>query len=89
MTKVPFNPRPDAAFQFSATLDGEPHTMLVPWNVFGQRWYLVCLGANGLVVFNVPVVGSPDEGNIDLVAGYFSVSQMFFRIYSQTFEIVP
>lgn len=88
-TYVLFQPSPDAPFSFTATLDGDSYGMTVSWNVFGQRWYLTCLGTNGQVIFHMPLIGSPDEFDINLLGGYFEASFMVFREYPRRFEISP
>lgn len=88
-TYVLFRPAPGDPFKFTASLDGVGYSMTVTWNVFGQRWYLSCIGVNGLVVFHMPLIGSPDEYDINLIGGYFEASQMIFREYPRRFEITP
>ena len=89
-TYVPFQPTPAGAFTFLAELDGQHYTMSVPWNVFGQRWYLRCTGVNGVDVFSaLPLIGSPAQGNINLIAPYFAASTLVFRQDTQQFEINP
>lgn len=89
-TFVPFTPQPNGApFSFAATFDGETYQLTAQWNVFGQRWYLVCVGGNNVVVFNLPLIGSPNNGDINLLGGYFILSTLVFRVSSQNFEIGP
>jgi hypothetical protein len=88
-TIVQFSPSPRQAFSFQATLDQQVYQLQVRWNTFGQRWYLQCLGTNGVLIFNLPLIGSPDNGSINLIGGYFQVSQMVFRYSTQQFEITP
>jgi hypothetical protein len=54
-----FQPPKQSNFQFSPTLDGQPYTAVVPWLLFGQRWYLALLQLNGALVFYRSLVGSP------------------------------
>ena len=86
---VSFTPGPDSGMTFSATLDGTSYQMVVTWNVFGQRWYLSCYSTNNERVFTLPLVGSPNEGPINLIGAYFQLSQMIFRDDAQMFEITP
>jgi hypothetical protein len=57
-TYVNFTPSPAAPFQFQATLDGEQYTIIVTWNLFGQRFYANCYTLSGALVFSLPLVGS-------------------------------
>jgi len=88
-TYVPLLPPPGQGFDFQATLDGTSYHMRVTWNVFGQRWFLTCRTGNDQLVFHQALISSPQEGDINLLAGYFLVSTMVFRDLGQTFEINP
>lgn len=58
-TLVDFQPSSQSAFQFQATLDGLVYTIIVTWNLFGQRYYInVYDVANNLIVCKA-IVGSP------------------------------
>jgi hypothetical protein len=85
-TYVTFVERPNQNFQFSASLDNATYTLIVTWNLFGQRYYLTCYTLQGNVVFNVPLIASPDDYNINLAAGYFNTS-IVFRASTQNFEV--
>lgn len=88
-TFVQFTPTPQAAFAFQATLDGVTFRIEVRWNLFGQRWYLTCTDQSNNPVFHLPMIASPDEGEINIVRGYFVTSSLVFRQSSQQFEIAP
>ncbi|MEJ0017540.1 MAG: hypothetical protein WDN25_13435 [Acetobacteraceae bacterium] len=85
---VPFAPTPAGPFQFAAVLDGQSYTVIVTWNVSGQRWYVSVYTGAGDRVLSIAMVGSPDDHDISLVAGYF-ISTLVFRQSSQTFEVSP
>jgi hypothetical protein len=87
-TLVPFLPSPISAFRFSATFDDALHDCIVHWNVVGQRWYLTVVRQDGTRIVTIARVASPDNYDIDLIAGYFA-STMVFRQSSQMFEINP
>lgn len=55
-----FQPTQNSNFEFQPTLDGSPYRALVPWLLFGQRWYLSLYSLNGTLVFNKALVGSPN-----------------------------
>jgi len=73
-------------FQFQATLDGIQYTATVRWGLMGQRWYLSLFTLDGVRVFTLPMVSSPDNYDISLTAGYFA-TKLILREASQTFEI--
>lgn len=88
-TFVAFQPAPGRGFSFNATLDGTSYQLAVTWNVFGQRWYLTCAGSDGTLIFHLPLIGSPNTGDINLAAGYFTTSAVVFRQDTQNFEVSP
>ena len=88
-TYVHFSPPDGKGFDFQATLDGATYRLRCTWNVFGQRWYLTCMTANDVLVFHIPLIASPDDGDINLLAGYFLTSTMVFRDTGHSFEIRP
>lgn len=59
-TYTNFVPNPQGPFQFQAVLDGTPHTIIVTWLVFGQRWYVNCYDQTNTLVFSLPLIGSAD-----------------------------
>jgi hypothetical protein len=52
-------PAATAPFIFSPTLDGTQYSVSVTWGLFGQRYYVNCYTLSGILVFSVPLVGSP------------------------------
>jgi hypothetical protein len=58
-TFTDFVPSRVAAFQFQPTLDGEPYTVVVTWNLFGQRFYVNVTALDGTLVCARPLIGSP------------------------------
>lgn len=84
---VPFAPIPARGFSFQATLDGVVHDMQVGWNIYGQRWFITGTAPDGTVVFTLPVIGSPNEGGINIVAGYFQTTGLVYRVDTGNFEI--
>lgn len=57
-TFVPFQPQPDAPFQFQLTLDGQLYTATVPWLLFGQRWYMSLTDQGGNLIFYKALISS-------------------------------
>lgn len=90
MTQViPFVPQPTELFQFLATMDGGSVTVIISWNLFGQRWYVNLFDTSGVLVAAFALVSSPDDRDINLVAGYYQTSTMVFRDSTNQFEISP
>lgn len=67
-TITPFTPSTTAAFQFQPVLDGETYNAIITWNVYGQRYYISVYDLNGNLIFNLPLVGSPDGLQIQTMA---------------------
>lgn len=88
-TYTPFVPPQGRAFEFQPTLDGQTYTATVLWNVTGQRWFLMLKTLSGKLVFNQPLISSPDGYDINLAGAYFSASTLVFRGSSQQFEVTP
>lgn len=87
-TYVTFQPSATAPFQFQATLDGSAYTVIMPWNLHGQRYYVTCFDLSGNLIFSLPLIGSPLGYNISLSAGYFA-STLIYREPTGQFEISP
>lgn len=85
-TLIPFNPAPNANFQFQCTLDGAPYNVICTFNAYGQRYYVNVYDLNGTLVFSRPLIGSPSFANLSLTLGYFDTT-MIYRESSRTFEI--
>lgn len=75
-------------FQFTATLDGSPYNITTTWNVSGQRWFVNAYDQSGVLVFSLPLIGSPDGQTISLTSGYFA-STLAFYPSSQAFVVTP
>jgi len=83
-----FQPSSKAPFQFQPTLDGSVYTVIVTWNLAGQRYYVNVYSLDGTLIVAIPMIGSPLGYDISLVAGYFT-STLVFREASQQFEVSP
>ena len=86
-TYVAFAPSPTAPFQFQATFDGNAYTVIVTWNLFGQRWYVNVYDLSQNLVVALPMIGSPPGYNISLTAGYFT-TQLVWRVTTGNFEVI-
>jgi hypothetical protein len=83
---VNFLPTNVGPFRFQPVLDGATYSAQVRWGLFGQRWYLFLFALSGTRIFTLPMVGSPNDFDISLTAGYFD-TPLIFREASQQFEI--
>ena len=87
-TVVSFAPSPQAPFQFEAVLDGTTYTVIVTWNVSGQRYYINVYALDQTWIFTLPLIGSPQDYDISMTAGYFA-SALVYRAANQQFEVTP
>lgn len=88
-TFIAFAPTPQLPFSFQATFDGAVFNLTCPWSVAGKRWYLQCVDTANTLIFYQPLIGSPDSGDINLLAGYFIATTLVFRVSTQNFEVGP
>ena len=89
MTTIAFTPSADAPFVFQATLDGDPYSCVVIWNVAAQRYYITILDSSNNTTVCRALVGSEAGNPINLVYSYFTVSTLVFYAVTETFEILP
>lgn len=89
MAIYPFTPSTVQNFAFQPTLDGQQYSCVVTWSLFGQRWILEVYTLAGGLVLQKPLAGSPQDYDIDLIQGYFTISTMVFREASNAFEVAP
>jgi len=83
---IQFNPTPTTNFQFAPVLDGVAYSAVCTWNAYGCRYYVNVYDVLGNLQFSVPLIPSPDNGNISLTKGFFTTS-MIYRASSSNFEI--
>jgi hypothetical protein len=94
-TYTQFSPSSTAPFQFQPTLGGNVYTLVVTWNIFGQRWYLNLYTSQQVPLYCAPLTGSPPDYNISILppmdptTGLPWTSTMCFREATQTFEVSP
>lgn len=85
-TYINFNPSPNEPFQFQPTLDGQVYSVIVTWNLFGQRYYVNIYTLDNALVVCLPLIGSPPERDISLTAGYFATT-LVYRAANAQFEV--
>jgi len=88
-TFVTFTTSTKTAFQFTANLDNAVYSIVCPWNVYGQRYYINIYSNNGNLIMSRPIIGSPNNYDINLLFGYFKKSTLIYRTNSNYFEINP
>lgn len=75
-------------FEFQATLDDQNHNVIVTWSIYGQRYYVNIFDDNNVRVVTMPLIGSPDDYDISMTAGYTN-STLVYRESLMQFEISP
>lgn len=86
-TFVDFVPTVAGPFQFRAVLDGESYTVLVTWNLFGQRFYVNIYTVDAVLLLAIGMVGSPLDSDISLTAGY-TTTKLVWRPARRQFEVI-
>jgi hypothetical protein len=91
MTLIPFAPNNNASPPFSTTvtLDNVSYSLIVTWNIVGQRWYCSIADQSSNTVWFGAMVGSPLGYDILLAPGIFQTSMILFREDTGNFEISP
>lgn len=84
---VNFTPTPYSNFQFQPTLDGANYTVIVNWNLYGERYYVNIYTLTNQLVVSLPLIGSPLDYDISLTAGYFN-TKLIYREPKQQFEVI-
>ena len=78
MNVYQFTPSSVSNFQFSDTFDNTTCTIVVSWNIAGQRYYINMYDNSNALIVCMPLIGSPPTQNISMTAGYFS-TQLVYR----------
>lgn len=85
-TFVPFQPVNNANFQFAPEFDGNTYSAVITWNAYGLRYYINLYDQYNNLIYIQPLIGSPDNYNINMNLNYFN-TPLIFRSSSQNFEI--
>lgn len=88
-TYIKFTPQSTSNFQFSPVLDGVTYVAVCTWNIYSPRYYISIYDTSRNLIVCRPIIGSPDDYDINLVFGYFKTSKLIFRSSSNSFEISP
>ncbi len=86
-TMISFSPVSTSTFQFQCTLDNNSYNVIVTWNLYGQRYYINIYDSNNGLILCVALIGSPDNYDISMTAGYFT-TKLVFRQSSGNFEVI-
>lgn len=86
-TFIDFVPSLTGPFQFRAVLDGESYTVIITWNLFGQRWYANIYTVDSVLLLSIGMVGSPLDRDISLTANY-TTTKLVWRPARNQFEVI-
>lgn len=75
-------------FEFQADFDSDTYNVIVTWSIYGERYYVNIFDTSNVRVVTIPLIGSPNDYDISLTAGYFT-SKLVYRESSRQFEITP
>lgn len=80
---------PNAPFSFLATLDGQQYQCVMTWNLFGQRWYINVYTTGGALVLAIALPPSTNADVINVLAGYFQASSLYYDQPNQQIVVTP
>lgn len=84
-TNIPFRPNGRTPFTFQASVGGVRVFGSVPYNLYSNRYYVRLTDGQGRVISNVPLVGSPDNFDINLALPC-SPGMLVYRVSKNQFE---
>lgn len=82
---IPFNPDGRVPFTFQATVGGARVFGTALYNLYANRYYLQLTDNQGIVASFVPLVGSPDDFDINLALP-FAPGKLVYRVSTNQFE---
>lgn len=65
-------------YTFQPTLDGQPYSALIWWNVQAQRCYITVSDLSGNAIFTLPLIASPLNYPISITYGYFTSTLVYY-----------
>ena len=84
-TTIAFTPDGKTPFSFQATVGGAKLFATVPYNLYANRYYVRLTDGQGRIVSYVPLIGSPDEFDINLALTY-APGSLVYRVSANQFE---
>ena len=89
MTSYAINEGLTQAVQYELTLDGNSYISTVYWMAFAQRLYINISDQYGNSVLTLPLIGIPSDSTaINLLAGYFTTSKLYYYPTDQIMVVV-
>lgn len=82
---IPFRPNGRTPFTFQASVGGVKVFGSVLYNLYSNRYYVRLTDGQGRVISNVPLVGSPDNFDINLALPC-SPGTLVYRVSKNQFE---
>lgn len=87
MVTFPFVRNLQKAMQFSPVLDGVSYNAVVTWNFAALRYYVNLYQLDGVRVCAVPMIGSPDSSDLNILSGFFT-TKLVYRASQSRFEVI-
>ncbi|HBV7900215.1 TPA: hypothetical protein OW273_001536 [Citrobacter freundii] len=85
MVIIPFKPDGQTPFTFQSVVGGIKVFGTVPYNLYANRYYVKLTDGQGKVITYVPMVGSPDNYDINLALPC-APGTLIYRVSSNQFE---
>lgn len=83
----PFTGDQQQSTSFTPMLDGEVYNCQIKWNITAQRWYLNIINNSGRRLLTTPMIESTTNTGINLIAGIFSATVMYWRAPNGQIEV--
>ena len=88
-TIVKFDQTSTANFTFKPELDGNIYVAVCTYNSSAPRFYISIYDTARTLIMIRPIIGSPDNYDINMLSGFFTTSKMVYRVSSNQFEVTP
>lgn len=84
---IPFSPNGREPFKFTVSVGGNTLFVTIPFNLYSNRYYVSIRDGGGETVVYCPLVGSPDNYDINLALPY-APGSLIYRVSKNQFEAV-
>lgn len=80
----------DYPLTYQMNLDGASYSARIFFLYYGQRTYMTLTNQYGKTIFTMPLIGSSHDAKpINMAAGYFTTSTMYYYPVDQLIVVAP
>lgn len=84
--RIPLQIPQDDTFRFTTVVSGQSLFVTVWYNAWSRRYFVRAKDSGGTVVSDVPLVGSPDDADINLLLP-LAPGKMVYRVSTGNIEV--